>query len=286
MTSWSLRLLRGFSCLPLGFVHALGSIAGWIVYFASPRYARRLRENLYQSQAVSGALAQRRLLHRAIAAAGQSFLELFIIWFRPYPRVLQLVRNIEGWENIQTARASGKGLILLTPHVGCFELAGLYCGGHFPFTELYRAPKLSWLAPLMQAGRARGQISLARADYSVVKKLFAALKRGQAIGVLPDQVPGLGDGVWADFFGRPAYTMTLIARLQQKTGATIMFFYAERLSWGRGYVIHYLPPLAPLSDNPEHAARQINAAVEAIVRTCPAQYLWSYNRYKSVRGQA
>ena len=279
-------LLGLFARLPLWAVHVLGIFAGWGVYLASPRYARRLRENLYLSKVVSDSSSNRRLLFQAIAEAGKSVLELFIVWFRPYPDVLKLVRNVEGWEHVQAARASGKGVMLLTPHIGCFEMGGLYCGAQFPFTELYRPPKLAQLEPLMRAGRVRGQVSLASADYAGVKKLLAALKRGQAIGVLPDQVPSQGDGVWADFFGRPAYTMTLIARLQQKTGASIIFFYAERLSWGRGFAIRYLPPIAALSENPEQAARQINAAVEEIVRACPAQYLWSYNRYKTVRGKA
>lgn len=279
-------LLGLFARLPLWAVHVLGIFAGWGVYLASPRYARRLRENLYLSKVVSHSSSNRRLLFQAIAEAGKSVLELFIVWFRPYPDVLKLVRNVEGWEHVQAARASGKGVMLLTPHIGCFEMGGLYCGAQFPFTELYRPPKLAQLEPLMRAGRVRGQVSLASADYAGVKKLLAALKRGQAIGVLPDQVPSQGDGVWADFFSRPAYTMTLIARLQQKTGASIIFFYAERLSWGRGFVIRYLPPIAALSENPEQAARQINAAVEEIVRACPAQYLWSYNRYKTVRGKA
>ena len=285
MTPLSLSLLRLFARLPLWAVHILGAMAGWGVYLASPRYARRLRENLYLSKVSSDAATNLRLLFKAIAEAGKSVLEIFIVWFRPYPAVLKLVRSVEGWEHVQTARAAGKGVMLLTPHVGCFEMGGLYCGAQFLFTELYRPPKLAQLEPLMRAGRARGQIALASTDYAGVKKLLAALKQGQAIGVLPDQVPSQGEGVWADFFGRPAYTMTLIARLQQKTGATIIFFYAERLSWGRGFVIRYLPPIAPLSENPEQAARQINAAVEAIVRACPAQYLWSYNRYKAVRGE-
>lgn len=279
-------LLGLFARLPLWAAHFLGVFAGWGVYLASPRYARRLRENFYLSKVVSDSGSNRRLLFKVIAEAGKSILELFIVWFRPYPDVLKLVRNVEGREHVQAARASGKGVMLLTPHIGCFEMGGLYCGAQFPFTELYRPPKLAQLEPLMRAGRARGQVSLASADYVGVKKLLAALKQGQAIGVLPDQVPSQGDGVWANFFDRPAYTMTLIARLQQKTGAAIIFFYAERLSWGRGFVIHYLPPLAPLSENPQQAARQINAAVEEIVRACPAQYLWSYNRYKSVRGKA
>lgn len=285
MTTLSINLLRLFARLPLGLVHALGAVAGWGVYLASPRYARRLRENLDLSKVAADSAAKRRLLFKAISEAGKGALEIFVVWFRPYPAVLKLVRSVEGWEHVQTARAAGKGVMLLTPHVGCFEIGGMYCGAQFPFTELYRPPKLAQLEPLMRAGRARGQVSLATTDYAGVKKLLAALKQGQAIGALPDQAPSLGEGVWADFFGRPAYTMTLIARLQQKTGATIIFFYAERLSWGRGFVIRYLPPIAPLSEDPEQAARQINAAVEAIVRACPAQYLWSYNRYKAVRGE-
>lgn len=279
-------LLRLFARLPLWFIHALGVVAGWGVYLAAPRYARRLRENVYISQVAPDPAAHRRLLCQAIAEAGKGVLELLIVWFRPYPGVLKLVRAVEGWEHVQAARTKGKGVMLLTPHVGCFEIGGLYCGAQFPFTELYRPPKLAGVAPLMQAGRARGQVALATTDYAGVKKLLAALKQGQAIGALPDQVPSQGEGVWADFFGRPAYTMTLMTRLQQKTGAPIIFFYAERLSWGRGFVIRFLPPIDALSDTPERAARQINAAVESIVRACPAQFLWSYNRYKTVRGAA
>ena len=207
-------------------------------------------------------------------------LEIIVIWFRPEVEVLKLVRQVEGWEHVEAARAAGNGVILLTPHLGCFEIAGLYCGAHFPFTELYRPPKLAWLEPWMRAGRSRGHIDLATTDYAGVKKLLAALKRGEAIGALPDQVPSQGDGAWVDFFGRPAYTMTLMSRLQQKTGAAIIIFYAQRLDDGRGYVIRYMPPLPLLSENTEQAARQLNAEIETAIRDCPEQYLWSYNRYK------
>ena len=273
-------VMRVFARLPLWLFHALGALLGWLVYLADAGYARRLRENLQASGVAPGPAAYRRLMLRSIAASGKGVLEVFVIWFRPHAAVCKLVKRVQGWEYIEAAQAAGKGVILLTPHLGCFEIAGSYCGAHFPFTELYRPPKLAWLEPWMRAGRARGHISLATTDYPGVKKLLAALKRGEAIGVLPDQVPSQGDGAWADFFGRPAYTMTLIARLQQKTGAAIIFLYAQRLPWGRGYALRCLPPLAPLSENAAQAARQINVAVEDIVRVCPEQYLWSYNRYK------
>ena len=175
-------VMRVFARLPLWLFHALGALLGWLVYLADAGYARRLRENLQASGVAHGQAAYRRLMLRSIAASGKGFLEVFVIWFRPHAAVCKLVKRVQGWEYIEAAQAAGKGIILLTPHLGCFEIAGCYCGAHFPFTELYRPPKLAWLEPLMRAGRARGQISLATTNYAGVKKLLAALKRGEAIG--------------------------------------------------------------------------------------------------------
>ncbi len=279
--SWAWRL---WAAVPLPVLHALGVLAGWVAYAFAPRYRARLRENLLAARLVSDPSSLRRLIRASAAEAGKAVLELPAIWFRKADAVLRLVRHVEGWEHVQAAVSGGRGAILLTPHLGCFEIAGLYCGAHFPFMELYRPPKLAWLEPLMRAGRARGQVALATTDYAGVRKLLAALKRGEAIGVLPDQVPGGGEGVWAEFFGRPAYTMTLIARLQAKSAAPLIFLYAERLGWGRGYAIRVLPPLAALPHDAKEAATVVNRVIEDIVRACPAQYLWSYNRYKVPRG--
>lgn len=275
-------LARILARLPLAFLHFLGFLLGWLVYWFDLRYARRMRENLRASGIASGSLAYRQLLRQCIASSGKALVEILVVWFRAEPDVLKLVRHVQGWAHVEAARAAGKGVILLTPHLGCFEIGGLYCGAQFAFTELYRPPKFAWLESWMRAGRSRGHIDLATTDYAGVKKLLAALKRGEAIGALPDQVPRQGDGAWADFFGQPAYTMTLMSRLQQKTGATIICFYAQRLPRGHGYKIRFMPALAPLPENPEQAARQLNAAIESAIRDCPEQYLWSYNRYRGV----
>ncbi|MDE2117808.1 MAG: lipid A biosynthesis acyltransferase, partial [Betaproteobacteria bacterium] len=148
-------------------------------------------------------------------------------------------------------------------------------------TVLYRPPKLAWLEQVIRMGRERGQLRLARTDVGGVRSLYKALKRGEAIGLLPDQVPGQGEGEWADFFGRPAYTMTLVGRLAESSGATILMAYAERLPDGAGFVIH-ITPLEFVPGLP--VTRQINAALEKMVRARPTQYLWSYNRYKVPAG--
>jgi Kdo2-lipid IVA lauroyltransferase/acyltransferase len=149
---------------------------------------------------------------------------------------------------------------------------------------LYRRPRKAWLAPLVEGSRARGNLALAPADNAGVRLLARALKRGEAIGMLPDQVPSRGEGVWADFFGRPAYTMVLPARLQRMTHAALLLAHGERLADGEGWVVHFSRITEPLSEDPVTAATQINAALETLIRTNPDQYLWGYNRFKKPPG--
>jgi KDO2-lipid IV(A) lauroyltransferase len=209
---------------------------------------------------------------------GKGMLETFAIWFRPHPQILRWVRACHGWEYVESALADGRGIIFLTPHLGCFEITALYYAAHYPISVLYRPPRKAWLAPLIHAGRERARVSLAPTNLKGVRGLLQSLKRGEAIGILPDQVPSAGEGEWANFFGRPAYTMTLVSRLARSTGATVLMAFGERLAGGKGYVIH----IEPLHDVSSTAA--LNAAIEKVVRRCPEQYLWSYPRYKTPRG--
>ena len=274
-----LTLFRAIARFPLAWLHACGTLLGWTLYLASPRYRQRLRENL----ALAG-LDTRQLRHAAIAEAGKGMSELPAVWLRPYPETLAMIREKSGYEHIEAARSAGSGILFLTPHFGCFEIASLFCASLAPLAVLYRQPKLGWLEPLLRTGRERGQARLATADLSGVRALLKALRRGESCFLLPDQVPGNGDGVWAPFFGHPAWTMTLAARLQQSTGASILFILCERLPHGRGYRLRIEPPDAPLPAEPHAAAAAINAEMERLIRLCPQQYLWSYNRYKVPAG--
>lgn len=277
-------LFRFGARLPLTWLHALGVLAGWAVYLAAPRYRQLLRENLVASGVCADAAAFRRTLCRAVAEAGKSVLELPVLWFRPQDEVARLIRECVGCEHIEAAHAAGKGILFLTPHMGCFEITSLFYAARHPITILYRPPKLSALQPLLEAGRARGKAALAPADLSGVKALLRALKRGEAAGILPDQVPGRGEGVWAPFFGRPAYTMTLPARLAQATGASVLMAFGERLAKGRGYRLWIAPVEVDWGLPAEETAARLNHEIEALVRRNPAQYLWSYNRYKTPKG--
>ena len=267
-------LLRLLGRMPLAWLHRCGVLLGRMVYFASPVYAARMRENLAASGIFPDPETRERALRVSIGETGKAVLETAKVWFDDESKVAQLVTCSE-WPVVEAARASGRGIIFLTPHLGCFEISALYVAQKMPLTVLYRPPRQRWLEPLVIRGRMRGQARVAPATLRGVRSLYKALQRGEAVGVLPDQAPQMGEGVWADFFGRPAYTMTLVRRLQKQTGAVVLFAFAERLPQGRGYVLHFDAHEGDVLDE-----RELNRAIENLIRRCPTQYLWSYNRYK------
>jgi Kdo2-lipid IVA lauroyltransferase/acyltransferase len=240
-----------------------------------------LRDNLAQA-GFTPPEEMRRIRHEAIASAGRMIAELPALWFRPHEEVAALVREATGAEAAFAALERGESILLLTPHMGCFEITAQYAARHTPITVLYRAPKIGILEPLMREGRSRPNVHLVPADLSGVREMFAALKRGEPLGFLPDQVPGEGEGEWVEFFGRPAYTMTLAAKLVGRPKVACFLAYGRRLERGRGYAI-VLRPLVPALPG-EKPARRLNRALEELVRECPGQYLWGYNRYKTPRG--
>jgi KDO2-lipid IV(A) lauroyltransferase len=273
-----IALLRLIGRIPLKRLHAFGAALGWLVYWLVPAHARRLRQNLRASGVCSSPEKYRSLLRSVIRETGKAGAEVMKIWFGTDEEVERLVIECRGWDQVETARSRGRGIIFLAPHLGCFELAALYGARRFPLTVLYRPPKYRWLEPLFTAGRARWQLRIAPADFKGVRMLYRALERGEAIGLLPDQAPTLGSGTWTKFFDRPAYTMTLPSRLQCASGAAVMLAFAERLPGGQGYRL-----LLDSLGTEDLTVERLNQAIEALVRRHPEQYLiWGYNRYKKV----
>jgi len=280
-----LIFLRLLARLPLSVLHGLGALAGNVVYWMSPRYRRRLRENL--GAAIPNASAHSNvLLPAAIAEAGKAMLETPAVWFKPPSWVNAMMVKIEDWGRIEALLARGKGIVFLTPHLGCFEITAQYYALHYPITVMFRPPRKEVLAPLMTAGRGRPNLIPVPANARGVRALLKALKRGEAIGMLPDQAPREGEGAWADFFGRPAYTMTLAGRLLRASGAPVVLAFAERLPRGEGYHLHLEEGPVPVESDAsgETYETALNRALEKLIRQCPAQYLWAYDRYKIPKG--
>ncbi|MDD3352246.1 lysophospholipid acyltransferase family protein [Zoogloea sp.] len=278
MASLIFKLL---AALPFGLLHSLGGLAGWLTYALSPTYRRRLRANLEQAL---GSTEAGRVWRRAVSETGRQALEMPWLLLRPQNEVAMKVVQVSGWEHVEAALARKGGILFITPHLGCFEIAAQYFSLHGPITVLFRPPKKPVLRPVIEAGRNRGHIHSAPADVGGVRQLVKALRAGEAVGMLPDQVPGAGEGLWLPFFGRAAYTMTLAARLSEINGVTTLFAFGERLPDGKGFHLRMSPPREPLDGSTETRAVAINREMEALIRSNPAQYLWGYNRYKRPSG--
>ncbi len=273
-------VFRFFSVWPLWLLQGLGSAMGWLAFLGSPVYRRRF--------VAHAALAGYRFgaVRAAVAHAGRMVAELPRLWLGA-----PLACRIEGAAHVDQAYANGKGIVFLTPHLGCFELsvqaaARHWSAQHGPITVLYRPARQPWLAQVMETARDRPGMQMAPTTLAGVRQMIKALRRGEAVGLLPDQVPPQGQGLWSPVFGRPAYTMTLAARLAQQTGAAVLLARCERRSWGRGFVLYFEPLAAPLGRDLEVAVLQINQGMEHVIRQCPQQYLWGYGRYKQPRVDA
>jgi len=275
----------------LGFLHALGALLGWAGYALSASYRQRLRANA----ALAGIGERER--RAAVAHAGRMVAEMPRLWLRPAAEPLQPAVQWQQAELIDAALDGGRGLILLTPHLGSFEvIAQAYAerfGERQPMTALYRPSRNAWLRELETTARARPGLLAAPATLAGVRQMIRALRHRQAVGLLPDQVPPDGMGVWAPFFGQPAYTMTLASRLVLQTGAVPLLVIGERLPHSEGWCLRVFEMPEPLpaagafaGDDEAHqteCAAVMNRAMEFLIRQCPAQYLWAYNRYKPPR---
>ena len=261
-------------------LHAIGALIGLFTYKWSRGYRQCFDANLAQA-GITDALTR----SIAVREAGKAMAELPAIWLRPARQVGQMVVETRGWDWIDRAHAARSPILFLTPHLGCFEITAqvyaLRAPPECPITVLYRRPRKAALTPLIESGRSRPNMKLAAADFSGVRALIRALRRGEAAGLLPDQTPRFGEGVWAPFFGKPAYTMTLAMRLVRASNATILLAFAERLPKGAGFRLTIRPFNETLSTDMATGATQLNSALEALIRECPEQYLWGYDRYKA-----
>ena len=267
------RLFQLLSGWPLPLLHIAGAAVGWLAFLLSPTYRRRFLANVRQA---GYRFAQ---VRRAVAESGKLLMETPRLWFGAPAAV-----HWDGDGLIERLRAEGRGIVFLTPHLGCFEVtAQAYAARFGRITVLYRPARKEWLRELVATSRARPNMEAVPTTLAGVRQMLRALKAGEAVGLLPDQVPPQGLGVWAPFFGKEAYTMTLPARLARQTGAAVLLAWGERLSRGRGYTVHLQPWEGELADEPGQAAAQVNAAMERLVRAGPQQYLWGYARYKKPR---
>ena len=270
--------LNTIAVLPLAVVQVLGTLLGLLAYVGSKQY-RSLFRPQYEAVVMARKLPFK--LWEAVCASGMLFSDSLWIWRNP-EKALRLV-EVQNWDLVEAAISEGHGLVMLTPHLGGFEIIPRVLAQHFPATILYRPSRQEWLNEVVEEGRAYPNMHFVPTNLNGVRQMTRALTRGEAIGILPDQVPSGGEGVWVPFFGRPAYTTPLPARLANRNNTPVVMFTAKRKGIGKGWLMQ-ATRLATLSEDANIAATQINAAIENAVLIAPEQFIWSYNRYKHPTG--
>lgn len=266
----------------LSSLWGLSRIIGPLVH----RFSRRERQvteiNLREAYPEQDETGRRRLARASLTHSAATMLELGFAWMGDPARVEASILAVHGRELLDVARAEGRGVIVLAPHFGNWEVLNFWLSGHFPFTAMYEPPKIAELDAVTRQGRERMGASLVPTNPRGVAALLKALKRCEAIGILPDQEPDWGSGVFAPFYGRPAYTATLLPKLVARTEARVVTGVARRVS-GRGFELHFLAADERVYATDEReSATGVNACVEAAIALDPAQYQWEYKRYRKV----
>ena len=276
------QLAMGLSRLPFGFSQGLGWLLGTLLRYLPNKQRRNALINLRLCHPDWEEAKVRRFRDRALREEAKTFVEIAYLLLRPVPRVLSLIRETQGLELLE--KPAGQGLIVLSPHLGAWEMAGLFLSTRGPTTTLYKPQPLA--DELVRQARGRAGAHLVPTDQTGIRHLLQGLRRGEFLGILPDQEPKEDKGcVFAPFFGVPALTMLLVNRLARRTGAAVVFLFARRLPWGRGFALHCLPaPPGVDSADEVEAAAALNQGVEACVALCPEQYVWSYKRFRTRPG--
>ena len=265
-------LLRLLGCVPLSVASLCGSLIGVAAWAASPSYRRKLTNNMKMAGYGPGSVRR-----QAIMEAGRMVAECPYVWTHQ-PRQISRKVFTADTDPIEEAERRGKGVLILTPHLGSFEMGARYYAARRPITVLFKPPKIDWVRRWLIAARAVEGIEAVPPTVGGVRTMLRTLRRGDIVGLLPDQVPTAGDGIWASFFGQPAYTMTLPQRLVEMTDCTVVLAMAERLSGGRGWRMHF----ESFDETP--SPEIINKHFERLIRRMPEQYIWGYNRYKRPPG--
>jgi len=262
--------------LPLAVTHQLGGFLGLIFNGFAEKSKTTLVENIKQSGLFANDITLNHAIKANVQEMGKAMLESLAIWGSSQAHILSQIKAVKYPALLNNALAQKRGIIFLTPHIGAFEVASIYYAAQHPMTILYRPTRKAWMNDTVMQGRSKGHITLAPTSLTGVKKLYQALKQGEAIGILPDQIASKGEGEWADFFGKPVYSMVLASKLAEKTGAEIIMAVAERLPKGEGFILH----LERITHAQIANASLLNQQIEQQVRKFPLQYMWSYDRYK------
>lgn len=271
-----------FSNLSLAVSHRAGAVVGWLIWAFNGEMRKVSEQNINACFPQLNQKERDALVKKSLIETGKTMAEVPILWQGKEGAFDSKITRVNGKEIFDNAVAAGKGIVVFAPHLGSWEVSGLYLSKHFPMVTMYKPSHIEGVDDLIQNGRTRFGTRLVATDLTGVRQLLQGLKKGDLVGMLPDQDPGRNGGEFAPFFGIPANTMTLANKILTKSGAIGIFCIAKRLDAGEGYEIVITEANKTLSNEDiEQAITAMNADLEKIILTCPEQYQWSYKRFKT-----
>ncbi len=275
-------LFHSLARLPLPVAHGIGYLLGWLFFLLPNPHRNISRVNLKYCYPELSRFARLNLLRKSLIETGKLMLETPTMWLGKSETILNRVKQVSGEDYLKKGMARGKGVILAIPHLGSWEMVGLYCSANYPMTSLYRPPRQQSLEETIRKGREVMGAKLVPTDAKGVRSLYKALSAGEVVAILPDQDPREEGGSFAPFYGIAANTMTLLPRLVARSGATVLMCFTERLSWGRGFHLHFFPaPDGIECEETSQSVVAVNQGVEQCVRMKPEQYQWCYKRFRT-----
>lgn len=279
---YAILFLRGISILPLWVIHSIAFVIGVLIYLLPTNLKKTCSINLKLCFPDYDSHTHNHHLRKTLIENCKTLLEFGYIWFRDPASFLSKIVSVEGEELLKQEFDKGQGIILAAPHLGQWELLGLHLSKTLPCCFLYRPPNIKELEEVMVKARARSGAKIVPANTAGIRKLFKSLKNGEVLGILPDQDPASGDGVFAPFFGMQAKTMVLLSRFAAKTKTPVFVSYTERLPFARGFKIHFKKVDTGIySKDLLESVTTLNHAIEDIIKESPFQYQWTYKRFKS-----
>ena len=274
MTELLTLLLRLQSMLPLSINQWIGRCLGSANYYLDTRSALVTKQNLSLCLPNLSPQEVNTLAHRSLRHTGMTILETPSVWLSDSVRTTAWLGRIENEHLLDEALASGKGTLVVLPHLGNWEMFNVYFATKGEMTALYQPPRQDWLKPFME--KIRGD-NLVPTNRQGLATLYRKLKQGKVVTVLPDQVPATG--AYAPFFGQMALTDRLVPRMLQKTGARAIVCIVYREA-GK-FNVRFDEVEADLYANDIiESLSALNFSVEKSVRDKLAQYQWEYKRFR------
>ena len=260
--------------------HRLGSILGWLSSVFPNRNLHVTTTNIQLCFPEKDKEQQRQLIKDSLIETGKTLTEASPMWQWNKDKLFRLIKNVHGETLIQEALKYKKGVILAVPHMGNWELLGLYCSAKYPTTSMYQKPKVAQIETIVKNGRERFGANLVPTDNQGIRAMLKSLKKNELICILPDQEPSEGNGIFAPFFNIQTYSMTLISRLANKTDAKVIIAYAKRLANGQGYELFFSEIDKINTASIENSVSHLNSEIEKCIYNIPEQYQWSYKRFR------